>query len=291
MALTRNHYQRNSSWNAPYTFSGKEKVVETGYNYFGARYYDSGLSVWLSVDPLSDKFPNISPYNYCFNNPITYVDPNGMEGILYVVDLRKNKSNSLQPYLDFANKSFKILGIKAEMKMAPDGEKTSTQYLDDTDGLVAIGDPTKIVEFVNNNYLPGVALQFKDFKGGESNPERAHKSKNLIIIDLDNLNKVSKGFGVDALYGFTITVIHGMGHNCRMDHSDNPRGYYQKGIVENNPWNARLLCSGDFWGSWKNELSNINANSYLVKKINENFGRAGISDNYSNNKKKNKTKK
>jgi len=77
MALTRNYSQRNSSWNAPYTFSGKEKDVETGYGYFGARYYDSGLSVWLSVDPLSDKYPSMSPYNYCANNPVMLVDPDG----------------------------------------------------------------------------------------------------------------------------------------------------------------------------------------------------------------------
>jgi len=69
--------QRNSSWNAPYSFSGKEKDAETGYGYFGARYYDSGLSIWLSVDPMSDKYPSMSPYNYCANNPVILVDPDG----------------------------------------------------------------------------------------------------------------------------------------------------------------------------------------------------------------------
>jgi RHS repeat-associated protein len=71
--------QRNGSWSAPYTFSGKEKDVETGYSYFGARYYDSGLSIWLSVDPMSDKYPNLTPYNYCANNPVILVDPDGRE--------------------------------------------------------------------------------------------------------------------------------------------------------------------------------------------------------------------
>ena len=70
---------RNTSWNAPYTFSSKEKDVETGYGYFGARYYDSGLSIWLSVDPMSDKYPNMSPYNYCANNPVILVDPDGRD--------------------------------------------------------------------------------------------------------------------------------------------------------------------------------------------------------------------
>jgi RHS repeat-associated protein len=69
--------QQSTSWNAPYTFTGKIKDAETGYNYFGARYYDSKLSVWLSVDPLSDKYPSLSPYTYCANNPIMMVDPDG----------------------------------------------------------------------------------------------------------------------------------------------------------------------------------------------------------------------
>ncbi len=74
--------QRNSSWNAPYTFSGKEKDAETGYGYFGARYYDSGLGIWLSVDNMSDKYSSISPYNYCTNNPVILKDPDGNDPIL-----------------------------------------------------------------------------------------------------------------------------------------------------------------------------------------------------------------
>ena len=57
--------------------SGKEKDSETGYHYFGARYYNSDLSIWLSVDPMSDKYPSLSPYNYCAWNPMRLVDPNG----------------------------------------------------------------------------------------------------------------------------------------------------------------------------------------------------------------------
>ena len=36
------------------------------------------VSKWLSVDPLSDKTPEISPYAYCNWNPVNYVDPNGL---------------------------------------------------------------------------------------------------------------------------------------------------------------------------------------------------------------------
>ena len=63
-----------------FTFTGKERDSETGFSYFGARYYDSDLvTAWLSVDPLADNYPNISPYAYCAWNPIGLIDTNGME--------------------------------------------------------------------------------------------------------------------------------------------------------------------------------------------------------------------
>ena len=62
-----------------YTFSAKEKDSETGLSYFGSRYYSSDLSIWLSVDPMSDKYPSLSPYVYCADNPVRLVDPDGEE--------------------------------------------------------------------------------------------------------------------------------------------------------------------------------------------------------------------
>ena len=46
-----------STVNWTHTFSAKEKDTETGLSYFGSRYYSSDLSIWLSVDPMSDKYP------------------------------------------------------------------------------------------------------------------------------------------------------------------------------------------------------------------------------------------
>ena len=62
-----------------FTFSAKERDPETGLSYFGSRYYSSDLSIWLSVDPMSDKYASLSPYTYCANNPVKLVDPNGEE--------------------------------------------------------------------------------------------------------------------------------------------------------------------------------------------------------------------
>ena len=70
--------QSISSCPHPFTFTGKERDEETGYGYFGARYMDYELmTMWLSVDPMSDKYPGISPYAYCAWNPVKYIDPDG----------------------------------------------------------------------------------------------------------------------------------------------------------------------------------------------------------------------
>ena len=67
----------NSFDGVRYTFSAKEKDSETGLSYSGSRYYSSDLSIWLSVDPMSDKYPSLSPYVYCADNSVKLVDPNG----------------------------------------------------------------------------------------------------------------------------------------------------------------------------------------------------------------------
>ena len=72
----------NSGIDGRYKFTGKERDIaingaETGYDYFGARYYDSWLGRWMQVDPLAEKYPGWSPYNYTMNNPINNFDSDG----------------------------------------------------------------------------------------------------------------------------------------------------------------------------------------------------------------------
>ena len=89
-----------------YTFSAKEKDVETGLSYFGSRYYSSDLSIWLSVDPMSAKYPSLSPYTYCADNPVKLVDPNGEEVWIPGVDEKGNvtytaeKGDSYRTFVD-----------------------------------------------------------------------------------------------------------------------------------------------------------------------------------------------
>lgn len=69
--------ERNSIWNTPYLFNAKEFDEETGPYYYGARYYDPRLSLWISTDAKQEENLNVSTYIYTFNNPIKYQDPDG----------------------------------------------------------------------------------------------------------------------------------------------------------------------------------------------------------------------
>ena len=72
--------KRTSGYSERFRFMGKERDEETGYGYFGARYMDHELmTMWLSVDPMMDKYPSISPYAYCAWNPVKLVDPDGRD--------------------------------------------------------------------------------------------------------------------------------------------------------------------------------------------------------------------
>ena len=64
--------------------------------YFGARYYTDNIMMWLSVDPMSDKYPSMSPYMYCAGNPIRLRDPNGMD---------------FDPKVDHKNKTITICAV------------------------------------------------------------------------------------------------------------------------------------------------------------------------------------
>ena len=123
--------ERNNTWNTPYLFNAKEFDEETGMYYYGARYYEPRLSLWMSIDPISNYDPrnsenyldgehnggvlnylNLNPYIYCYQSPVKLKDPNGKQVIAVHGTWSSNKTWQNQSGINrytrktFGNKSF-----------------------------------------------------------------------------------------------------------------------------------------------------------------------------------------
>jgi RHS repeat-associated protein len=62
-----------------YKYVGKERDEETGLYYYGFRYYAAWLCRFISVDPLQFEYPQLTPYNYAGNKPVTHIDIDGLQ--------------------------------------------------------------------------------------------------------------------------------------------------------------------------------------------------------------------
>lgn len=132
------HQQSTAAYYTPFTFSGKERDAETSLSYFGARYYDAGLSIWLSVDPMSDKYPSLSAYNYCALNPVLFIDPNGMNFDVFITGPdadRATEAVNASSSLEITRSEDGKLHATGEAKTAADKKL-----------LEAINNPSVIVE-------------------------------------------------------------------------------------------------------------------------------------------------
>ena len=138
----------------PYRFTGKELDNQNGLNWydFGARWFDvAGVPMWTSVDPLAEKYYNITPYSYCMGNPVMFIDPDGRApgDFFKTLDLAAKDFGKYTNPLSFKNKReystsfYTTKNDKGETgysytqprKGAPSGA-TSYKYISRSNGVV-----------------------------------------------------------------------------------------------------------------------------------------------------------
>ena len=82
----------------PYKYNGKEYDGKKGLNWYdyGARHYDAALGRFTTVDPSAENYYSTSPFTYCLNNPLNYIDPLGTD----TVDVKDVDWNKFDPKKD-----------------------------------------------------------------------------------------------------------------------------------------------------------------------------------------------
>ena len=70
-------FQSTTDEQNKFKYQGKERDIETGYDYFEARFYDSAIGRFLQVDPHAEEHTHVNAYNYSFNSPVNIADPSG----------------------------------------------------------------------------------------------------------------------------------------------------------------------------------------------------------------------
>jgi len=158
-----------------FSFNGKEKdddINGEGNSYdFGARIYDPRLGRWMSVDPLQQKYADLSPYNFTGNNPIVFIDPSGKTIVI-----------GKQDQSAFIKDMTKIYGKAAE---------TMFTFDDKNQLMVSGGDALKgdqktvygaVLEVVKQNDVTRIIYTEGPVNNPESNKQEVDKDGNKVDV-------------------------------------------------------------------------------------------------------------
>ena len=198
----------------PYLFNAKEFDEETGLYYYGARYYDPRLSLWLSIDPKEEKYSNVSTYCYVISNPLKYTDPTGME-----IDMTKVRLADEQLKLSTTQSVIKDLASQTGLQLSLDKDN-KLQYAKNDEGKPIVNKITNkkgkeidagsktarnfLIKMIDNKTEIEVSYHAK----------RTVTSGTQIGLSFEQISNMVKGaVGVDGnTLGFGMTFLHELHH-------------------------------------------------------------------------------
>ena len=155
-------------------------------------YYNSDLSLWLSVDPLSDKYPSLSPYNYCVWNPLKIVDPNGTELDEWKIDKCGNiveKIDNLNyDQIHIVDDDGSISASSTKYDYGTISEKLLPGDMYTSFDICGNGNAREIFEFLAGNYTieEGIPLEWGHASMQDDNTNivgTSHRERSIDILD------------------------------------------------------------------------------------------------------------
>jgi RHS repeat-associated protein len=222
-------YKYGTALSERYLTTHHERDVESGLDYRGARFYDSDIGRFLSLDPMAVDYPAWSDYNYVLGNPVMYVDPDGKkaDNIIIEGDTKTEQEALLSKVQALTNDELAINPETNEVYVVKSGNKNRGKNLKEGSALIKriIGDDntTTIHATIRgtgtNPYKNGKKIDPKDAKLGIEYDSR-------IGFQLDRAVPTTNADGTIGGVPNFISMSHELGHADSNGSGTNDRTEY-----------------------------------------------------------------
>ena len=139
---------------------------ENDYYPYEARMYDNVTGRWGTPDPLTEKYKSMSPYNYCLNNPVMFVDPDGRK--VWILFNKKINGKTTQERVQYKNG--KLYGIDG--KEYAGSNKYPVKVLNDLNKLLSSDDilKSRLNDLVGSNNIHTIEMVANSHDGNSNTP-------------------------------------------------------------------------------------------------------------------------